>query len=608
MIHFKRIVSLLACAITLGTCAVSVGQPFTVEWLPMATGNWNVGDNWEDIGSGNNVPTAAFAERAEISNGGTAQVSDPRDPVGAVDLGPGKLEILSTGSLDVDSNANVNGSVSVLNGGSLSIESGGTLNAESVTSVGTMRFIGPAANVSSANNLVLGGNHTLVFEINGATNAPILVGGSAAVGGQLDVPISGVTPSLGNSWDIIDANQISGSFSSITSPGSGLSLGQVLGFRQQPGGTNGTLGQVFVDQRLVLSLDRETKIGSITNPGTTPIAIDGYTIQSTVGSVDPNGWSSLDAQGFDGDSWAATGPGGSSSNALAELNPLSTSSFPASHSTPIGSIFDPNFITLGQETEDLTFSYTMPGFDSIEGVVDYVGDKQFNNVVLTVDPNLGEATMQNESELPVSFDGYTIVSASNSLLAAEGNWNSLEDQGASGGGWFETATVGSSLLAELKTDGVTTLSEGNGFPLGTLLKTDGSQEQDLVFELLLEGQSLPFTGVVVYGDLPILGGTLTGDFDASDAVDLADLNLVLFNWVQPGANLPQQWVNDRPDGNVGLSQLNDVLFNWGSTASLTAPVPEPASLTLAGTLVLCGVFLGRCRGPQRNNLTADFSN
>ena len=70
-----------------------------------------------------------------------------------------------------------------------------------------------------------------------------------------------------------------------------------------------------------------------------------------------------------------------------------------------------------------------------------------------------------------------------------------------------------------------------------------------------------------------------GDFDGTGNISLGDLNLVLFNWGQPGATLPESWMNNRPTGNVGITELDNVLFNWGNTAVL-ASVPEPNCLVL----------------------------
>jgi len=82
-------------------------------------------------------------------------------------------------------------------------------------------------------------------------------------------------------------------------------------------------------------------------------------------------------------------------------------------------------------------------------------------------------------------------------------------------------------------------------------------------------------------------GSLTGDYDASGEVEVGDLNLVLFNWDQPGAGLPPEWVNEVPTGNVGVDELNGVLFNWGNTAAV-ATVPEPTTAILS--LVAIGLF------------------
>lgn len=91
---------------------------------------------------------------------------------------------------------------------------------------------------------------------------------------------------------------------------------------------------------------------------------------------------------------------------------------------------------------------------------------------------------------------------------------------------------------------------------------------------------------------------LAGDYDGSDEVEVGDLNLVLFNWDQPGSTLPTGeggWVNQRPGDTekVGVEQLNGVLFNWGNTA-VTASAPEPTSLLLL-VMAWCGVLMFRRR-------------
>ncbi len=116
--------------------------------------------------------------------------------------------------------------------------------------------------------------------------------------------------------------------------------------------------------------------------------------------------------------------------------------------------------------------------------------------VLTVDPTTGEGTMQNESEISIDFDVYKIFSPSGSLLTT---WNSLQDQGASGGLWLETKP-NANFLSEVMIFGFTTLDKNEGFHLGTLFNVGSAQ--DLTFQFLPSGSEPLFDGDVVYGSLP----------------------------------------------------------------------------------------------------------
>jgi hypothetical protein len=88
------------------------------------------------------------------------------------------------------------------------------------------------------------------------------------------------------------------------------------------------------------------------------------------------------------------------------------------------------------------------------------------------------------------------------------------------------------------------------------------------------------TDLYTTGELLVIGGGLT-DYDNDGTWGLGDLNLVLFNWNEDGANLPPAWLNSRPGVGtmVGLPELNQVLFSWGQPGSVAA-VPEPASLAI----------------------------
>lgn len=82
-----------------------------------------------------------------------------------------------------------------------------------------------------------------------------------------------------------------------------------------------------------------------------------------------------------------------------------------------------------------------------------------------------------------------------------------------------------------------------------------------------QGEYLLETDIVTLG-LP--------DYDASGKVGLGDLSLVLFNWQTDGADVPPQWVRERPAAGttVGLDQLFPVLFNWDRTSRPVPPGPK----------------------------------
>jgi hypothetical protein len=90
------------------------------------------------------------------------------------------------------------------------------------------------------------------------------------------------------------------------------------------------------------------------------------------------------------------------------------------------------------------------------------------------------------------------------------------------------------------------------------------------------------------------------DFNDSGVWDLPDLNLVLFNWQLPAADLPVElcfpecWVNQRPD-TVGLDSLNLVLFNWQLPSTSIAAVPEPSTVLCASIGLLGVICLNRWR-------------
>ncbi len=323
-LNYTKYLLTLTAGMSLSSAALAQG---VIEWLPEGTANWNVGANWQDIGFGNEVPSASFGDAALISSGGTAQVVDAPVPVGAVVINNGGVDITSSGVLVTSENVLLDpaatGNFTVNGGGNLRVAGGGELT------VGA--------------NLGLGGVFTA--GLTAAAQKPIdVAAGTANLGGALVIDVNGANVSAGNSWDLIDATAISGNFNSVTSTGTPLPLGRLFGVQQVAGG-NGQLVRLSVDQRLVLTMNRETGVASIQNVGTSAVNIDfdNYLIQSGVGSLDPAAWNSLENQGVQapGNPWYEAGSGGANPNALAEFNPTASATLTPAQAAQSGRSMPP---------------------------------------------------------------------------------------------------------------------------------------------------------------------------------------------------------------------------------------------------------------------------
>jgi hypothetical protein len=637
-------VVLLSAMALLQLTAIAQPGPAPVVniWNPTGASNWNTAGNW----STGAVPNVAMEDAAIINNGGTAQLNAAAtNQVGSIVLGQGAvanesgtLEIQNGGSIVVfddpafpadgsvrvgqnvgqgldmlltAANANAGtGTLRILPGGTLTARTltlGGTVNSSIVlgsTGAGTatvnvgpvilgrtMRVIGPNVNFTSSGTgaaITLQGNSIFTPEITGATHSALKTTGNVALGGTLQADFNGVTPALGQSWNLFDAASVNGAFANSL-PDAAVPLGtaQRIATRTVNGGTNGRLVQMFIQQLPVLTVNRTTGAVAITNPGGAPLPLDGYTIQSNVG-LSMADWQSLeDNPGVGGPGWFESNP---SVNRLSELN-TGNSSIAASGSWGLGNVFKPMPTQFGQNTDDLVFQYNDPVTQAtVNGIINYTGTGLVNNLALLVDPATGNVKIRNTSPFNVQIDGYTISSASNSLNSNPALWTSLQDQPGVAPNWFEGALT-DGRVSEVMSTGTTTLT-GNSvttFDLGGLFKTAGSQ-QDLVFEFLLAGQSLPNTGAVLYQAATV---GVNGDFNNNGTVDAADYVL----WRNGG---PLQ--NDPTPGSVDAGDYNVWRSNFGKTAPGAAAgsalaasaVPEPASW-----VVIVGVMIGCALGRRR---------
>lgn len=607
-------------------CAGSVAWGQTeAMWNVAGPANWTAPSSWLS----GVPPEASFDELGIIDNGGIAFVQGtPLAPGGVIlgdtGTGSGTLEVRSGGNLVISRNTMfppglVDGEIEVGNGGqgTLRILSGGTVTAEIVRSGGSaqslidlsgtasltsngiavldrrVQIAGPDVTFDIADSLALGTASTLIAKITQATHSAIEATGSASVRGALEVQFDGAPLAAGQTWDLVKGASMTGDFSSISVTGAGA-LGPGLGFRTRTVENAGLFTkQLILDRLLTLTVDRSNGSATIDNLGGTPISLDGYWVKSAEGALSTNNWTSFEDQAI-GD-WQEANP---SANQLAELRETgSTTIGGMSSSAPLGGIFVPNPSELGVESDDLVFEYNVPGENStFRGLVEYAGKGIRNNLVLTVDPDTGDAQMTNESQFfTAEIDGYRILSASNSLTP--GTWTSLEDQTVSD--WQE-ANPNSGALRELNETSSTlfSLNSGTKFDLGTIFNA-ASGTEDLVFEYLLTGEEDARLGVV---DYEAIDAALLGDFSGNGAVENADLTLLLNNWAMSSTPVPAGWIGTpQPTApSIDNDELTALLNNWGksvgsgSVSVSGTNVPEPTTLVMA--LFACGLLVFGARG------------
>jgi hypothetical protein len=336
---------------------------------------------------------------------------------------------------------------------------------------------------------------------------------------------------------------------------------------------------------LELSVDWGTGAMAIHNHTDADIDFDAYTIISPGGRLNSaNGyWNSLQDQNVPG--WDQTD--NSSAHRLTEFNPTGATTMAVGGSRSLGAPFVPPApASFGIDPPDveLTFEYTVPGVGVVEGVIE--SNFAHNNLVLTINPATGEAAIQNESSFfDVSIDAYTIASSEGNLLAGNGAWNSLQDQGVAG--WDQADNSSAFRLTEFKSTGATLLA-GNetvldlGAPVNV---ADGPLHvEDFTFEFKLSTGTI-MEGIVQFGEIP--GAGLLGDYDADADVDGADFLL----WQRSlGSSVA---VGSGADGSGnGLVDAEDLAIwktHFGGTAGTAAAVlsshstsvPEPGALSMA---------------------------
>jgi len=532
------------------------------------------------------VPQASFfEERAVIDNGGTAflEVGGLPNP-GGIDVVDGKLEIRRGGSLVTETGVLANGTVTVGTNGQLVIGelTGGpaaSLSAVAAATIqGTLSVIGPNSNFSAASISLPGSLHTTITA--GGSSAITTAGTANLNNGTLQVTFDGFTPSVGVTYDILDAGSINGNFSQIIATGS-LAPGLFLDYSQVAGGTHGNLGQVAVDAKLVLSINRRTGQAVMQNLTTSEsIDIDGYLITSLAGSLNPTQWHSFHNNGFPG--FRESNP---SALHMGELNLTGSRVIGPETNVSIGSIYSGASTPLSPVTidGDVAFEYHLAGGTTKSGVVEYFG--AHNNLVLVVSSD-GQTFIQNQSTVDIELDGYLITSLSSSLNAA--GWTSFA---SSDSAWRESNPADNH-LGELNLGGSRFLAaESSAIDLGNAFSVDG--QRDLNFTYHIAGLGT-FLGTVEYDEGVVeFTPSIPGDYDNNGTVELADYTKwrQLFGSSNPEADGNNDNVVNAADYVIWRDHLGQSAGSGAGSVTGTA-VPEPA----AGLLWLLAIGAMLLRG------------
>lgn len=608
--------------------AASQGTAFGANavWLPTGTSSWNTPANWDAEGE-NVVPDVAFEDVAYINSGGTATLNQAAAfDVGGVTLGEnagdrGTLHIQSGGTLhSVDGNGNATGwaNIGLAGTGVVRVDGGGTFSATRIDmNAGSKLEVGAGtgvASVTSTNEMWLAGRtithgagHTLhattfatfqggteyVVDLKGTTHTVLTADGQINdIQGPLEIQTTSFSPTLGTTWTLMDAAQISGAFASTTVSAGPLPAAGTGYTTKIVNGGRGKQLQMKYQALPTLTVNTDTGAISVSSESGAAINMVGYSIRSAGGQLNSAGWNSLADQSQP--NWAEVGT--QTANVLNEVNPTSSKTLNATPtSLGTGVYVSPTQFGVAP---DLAFRYGADGdAASTAGIVKFTGSKAANNLLLTVDPATGEGQLKNSSGFTIELLGYRITSEGGALNAT--GWTSLDDQNQTG--WLESVANQFQLNELVPLDPLPVLTPGAEFDLGQMFNLGGLRDLDLSFAVSVAGGA-PYVaqGTVKYGAIQTTVG-VAGDYNNDGMVNLADYTV----WRDSlgGTTLANEGAGISP----GVVDAADYTF-WksrfgatsgagaGALAAAPASVPEPT--TMVTCLVAVAVVAGVARRRQ----------
>lgn len=529
--------ALLALLAIAGTAQAQSNTTFTNE----GGGDWNTPENW-DTGF---VPEFTFDERALIDFGFTVTLSDVLDNTPPVAengrQGPAAVRMFGDTTR-----------LEILDGALLTVQEGDVDTDGFEIFDGTLNLQGTGQLVAHNFSMLAAG--VVEFGVTGTTNfntAPLSINGRANPdGAQLAINFAdGAGLGVGELLTVIDAETIASDFGTVAVTGQELGVGQEYRFITSSGG-NGTILSLTVDQKPILTVDRDTGNVSLGNPSGGAVELDAYTIRSDLGTINDGNF-----VGLPGSEWI-TSPG--SANQVTQLRNSGVQVLGPASDFNLGNIYAalteiPDFGIPLTSFEDIELTYSNSSDAEIDGIVQFVGDISENNLVVLIDSTTGQATMKNDSTYTIEIEAYTITSEGSFL--EPGTWNSFDDQGLNSGNWEDSLGSSSARLTELIQSGTATITPGQEFDLGVIYDVTGIDTDILGFEFLFPPAD-----------------SVDGDFNGDGTVNLADYTV----WRDNLGAADESAIGGNGDGMNGVDAADYQLWkdNFGMSLSDSGGIPD----------------------------------